>query len=501
MPRNASIRLPESVLRHLWQYQQFIHSDLHATDGRELKIISPGAPNTDGGPDFIDACLRIGGVLYRGDVELHKNYDEWKLHAHHLDPKYNKVILHVVFNGKPEGNPPSTKSRRLLPVLALDHYLIASFTDTPAMNVVEIPCESVNASVDASSVREWIGKLAVERLELKVRRFEERLKELINRQRLLINEPGKNYGEIPFGLNIEELPPPVSPPVQREFSRSHLWNQLLYEGVMEALGYSKNQESFRRLASTLHLRSFAELVSTIPADERLMNIEAILFGVSGLLQQHRRRHDRQSKNRLMELRRRWKEYRPQFHGELLTEADWQFFRLRPENFPTVRLAGAARLIPGFLDGDLFKSVIRIVKDVDRENSPALKELSSRFTVMADGFWKQHYCFGGKSNVRVEKLVGDHRAHDIVLNVVIPVCLLYARLFRDKDVRAGTMRVLERCPSSGDNAMTRIMKQQLLRGRVTIDSAMMQQGVLQLYKSYCTQRRCHDCTIGKAVFVE
>ena len=495
--------VPEAVLRHLWQHRQFSVTNLRTTEGKGIEIVSVGIPNTDGGPDFANAAIRIGGVLYRGDVELHQNYDEWKAHAHDRDPKYNGVILHVVFSGIPATLHPVTKSKRLLPVLVLDQYVSSISENAPFSQSVRpvstIPCASVNDSIEAVHIQTWLHKLAVERVELKVRRFEERLKELIEERRLSINEPPRRYGTIPFGVSFEEMPPLAPEYTQRDFSRLSVWNQLLYEGVMEALGYSKNQESFIRLAQAISLKFLSDIGTSADGEHRLASTEAVFFGVSGLLRQDHKKQDRESVKRMQLLRRLWKKYKPLYHGEMLNEADWQFFRLRPENFPTVRLAGAARLVPQLLEKDVFKSIVQTVKEAEQEHRRPMKRLKSYFVVDADAFWSTHYCFGTESGATIEKLIGDHRAHDIVLNVALPVCLLYARIFKEKQVRQGALTILEHCSRLSSNVVIRTMEQQLIKGKFNLDSAILQQGVMQLYKLYCLESRCGECEVGNVVF--
>ncbi len=498
--------VPERFLRHIWQHQYFSSANLQTVEGKMVEILFPGNTNTDGGPDFVDAQIRIGGVLYRGDVELHQSDDHWNDHAHHLDPKYNSVILHVVFKMMRSASSPVTKSKRTVPMLVLDRYIIPPDYPTRDKIIYEeraerlsgLPCSAVNEPVDGVLIRTWIGKLAVERIELKVRRFEERLRELVDRQRLSIKEPVRRYGEIPFGINLDDLPSPVSEYSKRELANVQPWNELLYEGIMEALGYSKNQAAFQKLAYALPLQFFCNITKPSPGESPFLSFEAILFGVSGLLMPYGKKRDTASMKHLRTLKRMWKIYRKQYRGEMLNEAEWQFFRLRPENFPTVRLAGVARLIPHLIECELFKSVIHLVKQCD-DDRKSLKKLITLFVVSSDEFWSTHYLFGEEARTPIKKLIGERRALDIILNIIIPVCLLYARIFKEKDVRHGTLKIFELCSSVSDNVFTRLIDQELIRKKFRLDSAMLQQGALQLYKNYCMEKRCAECAVGNVVF--
>ena len=102
-------------------------------------------------------------------------------------------------------------------------------------------------------------------------------------------------------------------------------------------------------------------------------------------------------------------------------------------------------------------------------------------------------------MRLTTLIGKSRSDDILLNVVVPICLLYARLFKDKEVRQGTLKMFELCPSVSDNSITRTINSQLVKGKLKLASAKLQQGAIQLYKCYCTQERCPECAVGSLVF--
>lgn len=506
---SASRHIPERFLRQLWKHQSLHLSQLHTTDGKEVRILSPGILNGDGGPDFTDAQICIEETLYRGDVELHQHVDEWEQHAHHLDPKYNKVILHVVLSADPADQASLTKTKRSIPVLALSPHLRAPYHASWESMIFHeraernsaIKCHSRNTAIDAAVIRKWLRHLAVERIELKVRRFEERLKEMVEQQRLVVKEAPPRYDEIPFGINPEDLPPPVTNYSPRDFSPLHLWKQLLYEGVMQALGYSKNQEPMYQLAYNLNLR-WIESIIPQQANEKTMTktIESLLFGGAGLLPMTKELNDRESKARVRQLKTSWNTIRKQYHGKYLSPVEWQFFRLRPENFPTVRLAGAARLITNFIAPEFFKILIQTVKNAEKTDAEKFSELESLFIVPADSFWQNHYLFEERSNDTLNVCVGKQRADEIVLNVVLPICLLYARIFRDKEVRMGALSIFEHSPAPGNNSITTIVERQLIRKKFKLNSSMMQQGAIQLYKCYCTDKRCEECAIGKIVFV-
>lgn len=507
-PKSESRLIPERFLRQLWRMKYFDTSALKTTDGRAVEVETTGSLNTDGGPDFLNAKIRIGGVLYRGDVELHKSFEEWQEHSHHLDPKYNSVILHVVLHGKASDAPQKTKSNRVIPVLPLEPYLTSSYHSLwetmilgeRAERLNAIKCFKVNDRQSPTFLRNWLEKLAVERIELKVRRFEERLIELVEQQKYPnLKEEIPVYNEIPFGLNPQQLPSPGEVYSQRDFANTAIWRQLLYEGILEALGYSKNQKPFLKLARNFPLSGIAAMLGSVRSNNPTLSVEAILFGGAGLLPSHHSSADKATALRVSEMRTMWNKSQKVFQIESISETEWQFFRLRPENFPTIRIAGAARLALGMLKEDYLKTIIQITKNRELEGATKLKQFESLLITPADEYWNTHYRFEEETAVPLTKLIGRSRAGEIIMNVFFPVCLLYARIFKDKEVRQSVLDIFTHCPPQQENTVVRTIDTQLIKGKLKLDSAMLQQGALQLYKLYCIEERCSECAVGKDVF--
>ena len=216
--------MPEQFVRDVWEGQLFTTGGLHTSDGRPIVIMSPGNVNTDSGPDFTGACIRIGGTTFRGDVEIHRNAAAWEAHGHDADPHYNSVILHVVMTNDQVSPPTRTESKRNLPVLVLhpflDPNLYAVWRESFASTYCDrqLACFRRNDDVPEQIILQTLERLAVQRIELKVRRFEERLKELIDEMNTTFREPYPRY----YG-NPDEIPAPVSRCTQKECSRKEHW--------------------------------------------------------------------------------------------------------------------------------------------------------------------------------------------------------------------------------------------------------------------------------------
>jgi hypothetical protein len=483
--------LKEHHLHRIWHDRNLGSDRLRTSDGRSLAILDPGIPNSDGGPDFRHARVRIGSVLFVGDVEIHRRVVDWMQHGHQTDPAYNGVILHVVLEGDPLHTPTVTSSGRTIPTLILRPLLTGDpdwHIGTNDVSFREIACARVNSHVDGNVLEKWIVNVARERLELKIRRYEERLRELAMRSQLHIQDQRRHYGA---GYDPDRDPWAKLTP--SDFSARSLWDQILYEGIMDGLGFSRNREPFVRLSRSLDLRS----MQIAGVGDDVVCMEALLFGVSGLLPQTRDIRQPASRNHVRSLRRHWRRLRGRLSCERLHPADWKFFPMRPSNFPTVRIAAAAELIRRILLGDLFRLLIGSFRD---HGPPAgiVRFWINMLSVAPSSFWKSHVRFDGPSKAAVTPL-GAARARDIAANVFIPIALLYARIFHDVNLRTKALAVYEAFPALSTNGILRRMGSQLLKGRVALDRMAVQQGALQLWGSYCREERCAECDVGKLVF--
>lgn len=491
----------ERFIRHIWSRQYLQSSRLKTTEGKSVRVLDVGELNLDSGPDFSNAKVKIGPTTYCGDVEIHRNAAEWLQHLHQDDPRYNKVILHVVLEGSTEENPAFVHSGRKIPTLILEPFLSESIRsiwqktilDERARKSETIKCNRLNNDVSEELLRKWLRKLSVERLELKLRRFDERLKELAHHESMAVREPLYAYGVMPVQGYPEEIPPPHHDLTQRELSNKPLWEQLLYEGLMECLGYNKNQQPFVRLARSATLRTIAEC--------GLMNddvkIEALMFGAAGLLPTIRSMEEKESKKHVKILTKEWSEIKQSFRSPLLHVADWQFFPTRPANFPTLRLSAAGAIARKFFSDDLFRTIIQLIKSPQEEKKKR-ETLQSLLHVEPNEFWNSHYNFDERSPKRVQAL-GSERINDMIINAIAPIAFLYARTFKDKNVREGTLRLYESFPPLTENSVTRLMEKQLLKGKLKLNSVSAQQGAIQLYKFYCREEHCEECEVGRVVF--
>jgi hypothetical protein len=484
--------IPERFLRYVWLHQHFNAAILHTADGRKVEILSPGKPNSDGGPDFSEARIRIGNVTFHGDVELHTDAREWAAHLHDTDDHYNRVILHVVLTADPLAPPARTASKRFLPLLVLHPYLddtlratwLRAISDERTDRRKTIPCADRNHTVPRDTVDDWIHRLAHERLELKILRCEERLRELMDEERFVVREPYPRYYGSP-----EEIPIPNRDYSRREYTNKGPWEQILYEGIMEGLGYGKNTEAFLLLSQSVRLSSLRS--QGLTAVDRTM---ALLFGAAGLIPPAKDLTNADARTYARVLRKHWKSNRPSYKGRVFRSGDWQFFRLRPQNFPTVRLAALCFLLPELFGDDGFRKFIGLFKDSDLPAKDRLQACRRLFEFTPDDFWRHHYHFRQKPSQH-GIAIGSARINDLIVNCILPIVMLYARIFKDRSVREHAHAMFRLLPPLQDNVVTRVLQSQLLRERGRFSTAFQQQGGIQLFKFFCAPARCSSCAVG------
>jgi hypothetical protein len=342
---------------------------------------------------------------------------------------------------------------------------------------------------------DWIQHLSVERLELKLRRFDERLRELAQLRLLTVRERHPHNALWRIEGNPDDLPASHRELSQRDLAKREHWDQLLYEGLMEGLGYSKNREPFVRLCRSVTLREFQ--AQHIENDE--MAIQALLLGAAGLLPRIRDVHHTESRAFVRLLVREWKTRKKVYRSSVLHPAHWQFFPTRPSNFPTLRIAAASVLVKRILCEDLFRNLIETIKTLDG-GADAFRSVREHLAVTPLPFWRNHYQFDHPA-AKPTQALGPQRIGDLITNTVIPLALLYARIFKDRLVRERTLQLFYAAPPAAGNSITKLMDKHLLRGVVGITSVSSQQGIIQLYKYYCLEERCVECAVGGVIRTE
>ncbi len=450
----------EGFLYHLWLERTFESIDLRTIDGQPVEILEKGERNFDAGPDFLNALVRIDDQLLRGDVEIHSIAGDWYAHGHHNDPRYNNVVLHIVTMECPASFRSIRQNGTLIPTLNLDAFL-----EKPAEELEEDNPAPEKPRSDCALRRESGD---------------------------IIHRIIEHYGDKRFALKSARF---------AERRGAHSWDQLFYAALLEALGYAKNQIPFRHLAEVLPVDLLWRFVWNDPQVLALKKSEALLFGAAGLLPSQSTTPmpilDQASQHYVDTLERIWQDFPGRRKLEALKPGSWQFFRLRPANFPTRRIAAAAAFAVNFMDEGFVGSLTRVLTDVNFNPRTAARELDQLFVLAGHPFWSRHFKFdesaaGGKKEAAI---IGVERARDIVVNVALPVLSAYAGETEDGRLKIAVSEIYNIYPRLKENEITRQMSERIFsstKSQDIITGARMQQGLIHLSKEVCRPDNCTAC---------
>jgi len=420
--------MKEEFLHYLWKYRLYDPEKLVDNDGNRIVVVHQGEYNLDSGPDFFNSRISIDGTVWAGNVEIHTKASHFDLHGHQYDPAFNNVILHIVSENDKKvftagGEELMTIEIKYDP-LFYEKYI--SLVNNPYI----IACQGDIKKLDNIYIRHWLNALVIERLQSK--------SELILKT---FEQTGND------------------------------WDETFYRLLTRYFGFRVNTEPFGMLATALPFRIIRK-----HADNRFQ-IEALLFGTAGMLEEGLFKDalaDKYYCDLIKEYRILSVKYSLQpIHGWL-----WKFSRLRPSNFPTVRISQLAALLS--VAGGIFSKILE-AKDIIQ-----LKEV---LEVSASDYWDNHFVFGKKS-IRVSKNTGTQAAEIILINAVIPILFVYGQSRDNQDICERALTFLENIPAEKNN----ILDEWKITG-ILAESAFYSQSLIQLRNEYCKKRKCLDCRIG------
>lgn len=412
----------------MWKYRLYDPEKLVDNDGNRIVVVHQGEYNLDSGPDFFNSRISIDGTVWAGNVEIHTKASHFDLHGHQYDPAFNNVILHIVSENDKKvftagGEELMTIEIKYDP-LFYEKYI--SLVNNPYI----IACQGDIKKLDNIYIRHWLNALVIERLQSK--------SELILKT---FEQTGND------------------------------WDETFYRLLTRYFGFRVNTEPFGMLATALPFRIIRK-----HADNRFQ-IEALLFGTAGMLEEGLFKDalaDKYYCDLIKEYRILSVKYSLQpIHGWL-----WKFSRLRPSNFPTVRISQLAALLS--VAGGIFSKILE-AKDIIQ-----LKEV---LEVSASDYWDNHFVFGKKS-IRVSKNTGTQAAEIILINAVIPILFVYGQSRDNQDICERALTFLENIPAEKNN----ILDEWKITG-ILAESAFYSQSLIQLRNEYCKKRKCLDCRIG------
>ena len=450
-PPVASAQIPEALVQDIWRLQQFRTADLRTTDGRRVQVIHPGRLNRDGGPDFLASRVLIAGREVSGPVEIHTSSSGWYDHGHHRDAAYAGVALHVTLEHDLWTGRLRTSAGNLLPEIVLRPHLEAPLQTLlfkfRARGNAPLPCTGRWSTVEPGIVSSWLDRLAEQRLSNKVRLLESR---------------------------YLERPDP---------------SQLLYELVLTGLGYAKNAVPMLELARRIPLGLLHEQPSREAA-------QAALLGTAGLLPEPAtlRSLGRSDIDFVMLLRELYATFRMRHDIMPMRPEAWQFFRLRPSNFPAIRIAQAGALAARTHDGPLAPGGDARIHSALLSEHPR-RLLEQCFRIDPGTFWHGHVRVDRRAR-RGFPYLGRQRINALLVNAVAPVFRLRAEHEADEPLTRALTVLLRSLPAD-DDEVTRIFASL----GAPPASGYHAQGYHQLFRSYCREGMCLSCSIGRAIFTQ
>ena len=449
-------KVDEAFVQKLWNEQRFFDTNMEAIDRRAIRVLKPGIWNHNEGPDFMHAEIEIDGKLQIGDVEIHVRSSEWYAHKHHLNSRYNRVILHAVFFNDDFNLRTRLQNGKRISTLELLKWIAVDTGD-------------LYDDTEDTTTAEGICRVTGQQLNMEVLKG---VFESLGRERFL--EKAESMRLLRTRLDFE---------------------QLLYEGIMEALGYARNSKAMRELAQHV---PFADL------DQKSeLEIQAILFGVAGLLPSQREKPlptEVTNDPSIVALEELWS---ASAYAELparMTAARWSFTS-RPLNHPTRRIAAMSRLIYQ-CQGSLMMYFLptcekALSAHTERQLRSIITALCTLLMLEPTGYWEKHSNFGSESR-RKTALIGKDRALEIIINKILPAAYVWAVEAESRLLQDTVLRLYSAGYKSKGNNIIRKVDEQIFTETQQLrhlnPTAKIEQGVIRLYKNYCADRLCDLCPI-------
>ena len=410
----------EEILHYVWKHKLF--SPLKTINGESIDVIDVGISNPNAGPDFFNSKLKIGDQLWVGNIEIHTSAQDWYRHKHNTDKNYDSVILHLV---KKSDREVCNSEGRVVQQCVLEYP--SSIDDNMSFLLrsdVQLACVNYLSSVPTMVMNAWKSTLLVERLERKTNDIQSYLEQTANS-----------------------------------------WEDTLYILLFRSFGFGVNSDAFERLARSVSYNYLKK------HRDDLLQIEAILFGQAGLLDQVSDDYQTLLKG----------EYEFLKHKYSLKSFDHSFLkmlRVRPSGFPQIRIAQLASIIHTY--PNIFDRIIN-AKDVGT--------LRLLFQTEPSEYWKTHYSFGESSSPK-SKFLGKSSLDGLIINVVVPMLFAYGKHLGDDSYCAKSLDLLEQIDSE-NNSIIKLFKQAGVKINTSFDS----QAIIQLKREYCEKKKCLFCRIG------
>jgi hypothetical protein len=424
------MQFPEDFLHYIWKFRLFNQTELCTISGESIRIIQPGFQNTDAGPDFQEARIVIAETIWAGNVEVHIKSSDWNKHCHDKDEAYNNVILHVVYEHD------ATVFRQngsYVPSLALKNRIapgvLERYEGLQASGLNVIPCAHLIAHTPLVTWKNWLTRVLIQRLEKK------------SKQVLHVLEANKGN-----------------------------WEETFYQLLAANFGFKTNAFPFELLAKSLPRLILAKHRGNS------LQINALIFGQSGFLDEHLQ------ESYPIQLFKEYQYLRRKYNLDPIDKYLWKFLRLRPLNFPTIRLAQFAALISNY--NQLFSRILEITD---------INELKDLFRdIRIPQYWHDHYLFN-KAAGPVSKYLGKLSVDNILINTVAVCLFSYGKHQQQEVYIERALALLENIPAESN-----LIVRNFLEFGVEIENSYDSQAVIELKKAFCDYKKCLNCAVGNNI---
>jgi hypothetical protein len=420
--------MKEDFLHYVWKFQKFDARVLSTVAGEPVTILSTGQHNLNSGPDFFNSQVAINNQLWAGNVEIHIKSSDWYLHNHEKDTNYDSVILHVVWV---HDSDIFRKDNSVIPTLVLkplvDLNLLTNYKNLLFKEDTWINCENSFSDVEPFLFNNWLDRLYFERLEQK--------------SQLLFKELEKSKNN---------------------------WEEVLFKMLCKNFGLKVNGDSFLSLAQSVDFSTVKK------CSQNQFELESLFFGQMGLLE------DTIEDAYYKSFQNKYKFLKSKFSLNTTPVLPVKFFRLRPPNFPTIRLSQLSVLYAE--KQGLFSEIIAAF---------TIEELYKIFDISASAYWDSHYNFGVSSLKRRKKLTKIF-IDLLIINTVIPIKFCYSK-FIDKDCSEELIALATAIPNEKNNIIKKFNELNPI-----FKNACNSQALLQLKTYYCDKNRCLKCVIGNCI---
>jgi len=417
--------MKEEFLHYLWRFR-LLQPSLFTTNNESIEVINTGLHNTDAGPDFIQAKVKIAETIWAGNVELHLQASDWNKHKHQKDKAYNNTILHVVYSCD---------------------------MDVRLENGETIPCLELKGKFKADLLKKYEGFLKSEKW--------------IPCSGQLNDFPKIKLNALYSRLSIERLEDKSQTILNRLEKNKNDWEETFYQVLAGGFGLKINQDVFIRLAESLPLKK------VLYQHNKIFQIEALLFGQAGLLYSNPFVDEYP-----ISLKKEYTYLAKKYQLNSLQGHLWKYLRLRPYNFPTLRIAQFSALL--FAHKNLFSKIIESAK---------IEDLYRLFNVKASSYWDSHYVWDKHTDTHPKKL-SKNRINLLLINAIIPFMFLYGKERNKEFLIEKALEFLNLIPAENNKATKNFGQEGLV-----FKSAFQTQALIQLKTKYCDTKKCLECPIG------